>query len=252
TGANTIRQGRFEQADGGTLFLDEIGDMPLDVQTRLLRVLADGQFYRVGGYAPVKVDVRIIAATHQNLEQRVQEGKFREDLFHRLNVIRVHLPPLRERREDIPRLARHFLQVAARELGVEAKLLHPETEAALTRLAWPGNVRQLENTCRWLTVMAAGQEVLIQDLPSELFESTVAESTSHMQPDSWATLLAQWADRALRSGHQNLLSEAQPELERTLLTTALRHTQGHKQEAARLLGWGRNTLTRKLKELGME
>ena len=149
-------------------------------------------------------------------------------------------------------LARHFLQVAARELGVEAKLLHPETEAALTRLAWPGNVRQLENTCRWLTVMAAGQEVLIQDLPSELFESTVAESTSHMQPDSWATLLAQWADRALRSGHQNLLSEAQPELERTLLTTALRHTQGHKQEAARLLGWGRNTLTRKLKELGME
>ena len=233
TGANTIRQGRFEQADGGTLFLDEIGDMPLDVQTRLLRVLADGQFYRVGGYAPVKVDVRIIAATHQNLEQRVQEGKFREDLFHRLNVIRVHLPPLRERREDIPRLARHFLQVAARELGVEAKLLHPETEAALT-------------------VMAAGQEVLIQDLPGELFESTVAESTSQMQPDSWATLLAQWADRALRSGHQNLLSEAQPELERTLLTTALRHTQGHKHEAARLLGWGRNTLTRKLKELGME
>ncbi len=143
---------------------------------------------------------------------------------------------------DIPRLARHFLQVAARELGVEAKLLHPETEAALTRLAWPGNVRQLENTCRWLTVMAAGQEVLIQDLPGELFESTVAESTSQMQPDSWATLLAQWVYIVLRSGHQNLLSEAQPELERTLLTTALRHTQGHKQEAARLLGWGRNTL----------
>ncbi|EMS7331804.1 nitrogen regulation protein NR(I) [Salmonella enterica subsp. enterica serovar Kentucky] len=222
TGANTIRQGRFEQADGGTLFLDEIGDMPLDVQTRLLRVLADGQFYRVGGYAPVKVDVRIIAATHQNLERRVQEGKFREDLFHRLNVIRIHLPPLRERREDIP------------------------------RLAWPGNVRQLENTCRWLTVMAAGQEVLIQDLPGELFEASAPDSPSHLPPDSWATLLAQWADRALRSGHQNLLSEAQPELERTLLTTALRHTQGHKQEAARLLGWGRNTLTRKLKELGME
>ena len=196
--------------------------------------------------------VIVIAATNRNLREEVSEGRFREDLFHRLNVIRVHLPPLRERREDIPRLARHFLQVAARELGVEAKLLHPETEAALTRLAWPGNVRQLENTCRWLTVMAAGQEVLIQDLPGELFESTVAESTSQMQPDSWATLLAQWADRALRSGHQNLLSEAQPELERTLLTTALRHTQGHKQEAARLLGWGRNTLTRKLKELGME
>ena len=154
---------------------------------------------------------------------------------------------------DIPRLARHFLQVAARELGVEAKQLHPETDAALTRLAWPGNVRQLENTCRWLTVMAAGQEVLIQDLPAELFEATVPESTAgHALPDSWATLLAQWDDRALRSGHQNLLSEAQPEMERTLLTTALRHTQGHKQEAARLLGWGRNTLTRKLKELGME
>ncbi|ALX92627.1 MULTISPECIES: nitrogen regulation protein NR(I) [Serratia] len=252
TGANQIRQGRFEQADGGTLFLDEIGDMPLDVQTRLLRVLADGQFYRVGGYAPVKVDVRIIAATHQNLELRVQEGKFREDLFHRLNVIRVHLPPLRERREDIPRLARYFLQVAAKELGVEAKNLHPETETALTRLPWPGNVRQLENTCRWLTVMAAGQEVLIQDLPSELFETAAPQASSHGLPDSWATLLAQWADRALRSGHQNLLSEAQPEMERTLLTTALRHTQGHKQEAARLLGWGRNTLTRKLKELGME
>ncbi len=250
TGANQIRQGRFEQADGGTLFLDEIGDMPLDVQTRLLRVLADGQFYRVGGYAPVKVDVRIIAATHQNLELRVQEGKFREDLFHRLNVIRVHLPPLRERREDIPRLARHFLQIAAKELGVEAKNLHPETETALTRLPWPGNVRQLENTCRWLTVMAAGQEVLIQDLPGELFETAAPESPSHSLPDSWATLLAQWADRALRSGHQNLLSEAQPEMERTLLTTALRHTQGHKQEAARLLGWGRNTLTRKLKRAG--
>ena len=252
TGAVSSREGLFQAAAGGTLFLDEIGDMPLDVQTRLLRVLADGQFYRVGGYAPVKVDVRIIAATHQNLELRVQEGKFREDLFHRLNVIRVHLPPLRERREDIPRLARHFLQIAAKELGVEAKNLHPETETALTRLPWPGNVRQLENTCRWLTVMAAGQEVLIQDLPGELFETAAPESPSHSLPDSWATLLAQWADRALRSGHQNLLSEAQPEMERTLLTTALRHTQGHKQEAARLLGWGRNTLTRKLKELGME
>ncbi|MEG9317593.1 nitrogen regulation protein NR(I) [Yersinia ruckeri] len=252
TGASQGRQGRFEQADGGTLFLDEIGDMPMDVQTRLLRVLADGQFYRVGGYAPVKVDVRIIAATHQNLELRVQEGKFRDDLFHRLNVIRVHLPPLRERREDIPRLARYFLQVAAKELGVEAKNLHPETEIALTRLPWPGNVRQLENTCRWLTVMAAGQEVLIQDLPSELFETTTPDMTSQALSDSWATLLAQWAEKALRSGHQDLLSEAQPEMERTLLTTALRHTQGHKQEAARLLGWGRNTLTRKLKELGME
>lgn len=252
TGASQIRQGRFEQADGGTLFLDEIGDMPLDVQTRLLRVLSDGQFYRVGGYAPIKVNVRIIAATHQNLERRVQEGKFRDDLFHRLNVIRVHLPPLRERREDIPRLAQHFLQTTAKELGVNAKQLHPETEVALTRLAWPGNVRQLENTCRWLTVMAAGQEVLIQDLPPELFESSIPETASRSQPDNWTTLLALWADRALRAGHQNLLSQAQPEMERTLLTTALHHTKGHKQEAARLLGWGRNTVTRKLKELGME
>ncbi len=214
-------------------------------------MLADGQFYRVGGYAPVKVDVRIIAATHQNLEQRVQEGKFREDLFHRLNVIRVHLPPLRERREDIP--ARHAIFTGCRaRTGRRSEVTASGNRSRADASGVASNVRQLENTCRWLTVMAAGQEVLIQDLPGELFESTVAESTSQMQPDSWATLLAQWADRALRSGHQNLLSEAQPELERTLLTTALRHTQGHKQEAARLLGWGRNTLTRKLKELGME
>lgn len=251
TGANTIRQGRFEQADGGTLFLDEIGDMPLDVQTRLLRVLADGQFYRVGGYAPVKVDVRIIAATHQNLEQRVQEGKFREDLFHRLNVIRVHLPPLRERREDIPVWRAIFTGCRART-GRRSEVTASGNRSCSDASGVARQRAPLENTCRWLTVMAAGQEVLIQDLPGEPFESTVAESTSQMQPDSWATLLAQWADRALRSGHQNLLSEAQPELERTLLTTALRHTQGHKQEAARLLGWGRNTLTRKLKELGME
>ncbi len=200
-------------------------------------MLADGQFYRVGGYAPVKVDVRIIAATHQNLEQRVQEGKFREDLFHRLNVIRVHLPPLRERREDIPRPHAIFTGCRART-GRRSEVTASGNRSRADASGVAGNVRQLENTCRWLTVMAAGQEVLIQDLHGELFESTVAESTSQMQPDSWATLLAQWADRALRSGHQNLLSEAQPELERTLLTTALRHTQGHKQEAARLLGWG--------------
>lgn len=196
------------------------------------------------------MDVRIIAATHQNLEQRVQEGKFREDLFHRLNVIRVHLP-LRERREDIPVWRAIFTGCRART-GRRSEVTASGNRSCSDASGVAGNVRQLENTCRWLTVMAAGQEVLIQDLPGELFESTVAESTSQMQPDSWATLLAQWADRALRSGHQNLLSEAQPELERTLLTTALRHTQGHKQEAARLLGWGRNTLTRKLKELGME
>lgn len=252
TGANQIRHGRFEQANGGTLFLDEIGDMPLDVQTRLLRVLADGQFYRVGGYAPVKVDVRIIAATHQNLEQRVEQGKFREDLFHRLNVIRIHLPPLRERQADIPQLARHFLNISARDLGVETKVLHPETETALSKLAWPGNVRQLENTCRWLTVMAAGQEVLLQDLPPELFETHKTDTHLQVEPGNWSLLLAKWAESELQAGRQDLLSEAQPEMERILLTAALQHTQGHKQEAARLLGWGRNTLTRKLKELGVE
>lgn len=254
TGANQVRHGRFEQANGGTLFLDEIGDMPLDVQTRLLRVLADGQFYRVGGYAPVKVDVRVIAATHQNLELRAVEGKFREDLFHRLNVIRIHLPPLRERPEDIPQLARYFLKKSAEDLGVEVKILHPDTEIALSKLAWPGNVRQLENTCRWLTVMASGQEVLIQDLPSELFESPQMEAINetNLPPENWSVLLTKWAEQALLSGHQGLLSEAQAELERTLLACALNFTHGHKQEAARLLGWGRNTLTRKLKELGME
>ncbi|PHI28319.1 nitrogen regulation protein NR(I) [Budvicia aquatica] len=254
TGANQVRQGRFEQADGGTLFLDEIGDMPLEVQTRLLRVLADGQFYRVGGYASVKVDVRIIAATHQNLEQLVKEHKFREDLFHRLNVIRIHLPPLRERREDIPRLARHFLLITAQELGVEAKILHPDTEKALSRMEWSGNVRQLENTCRWLTVMAAGKEVLPQDLPEELFvyDPEAPESPITVQDGSWTTLLERWAEQALIAGKQDLLSEAQPDMERVLLSVALRHTHGHKQEAAQLLGWGRNTLTRKLKELDME
>ena len=254
TGANQVRQGRFEQADGGTLFLDEIGDMPLEVQTRLLRVLADGQFYRVGGYASVKVDVRIIAATHQNLEQLVKEHKFREDLFHRLNVIRIHLPPLRERREDIPRLARHFLLITAQELDVEAKILHPDTEKALSRMEWSGNVRQLENTCRWLTVMAAGKEVLPQDLPEELFvyDPEAPESPITVQDGSWTTLLERWAEQALIAGKQDLLSEAQPDMERVLLSVALRHTHGHKQEAAQLLGWGRNTLTRKLKELDME
>lgn len=254
TGANQVRQGRFEQADGGTLFLDEIGDMPLEVQTRLLRVLADGQFYRVGGYASVKVDVRIIAATHQNLEQLVKEHKFREDLFHRLNVIRIHLPPLRERREDIPRLARHFLLITAQELGVEAKVLHPDTEKALSKIEWPGNVRQLENTCRWLTVMAAGKEVLPQDLPEELFIYTPQdnEQAIGIKYNSWTNLLERWAEQALNSGKQDLLSETQPDMERVLLAVTLRHTHGHKQEAAHLLGWGRNTLTRKLKELGME
>ncbi|CDG95613.1 response regulator in two-component regulatory system with GlnL, nitrogen regulation (EBP family) [Xenorhabdus bovienii str. puntauvense] len=258
TGANQVRHGRFEQANGGSLFLDEIGDMPLDIQTRLLRVLAEGQFYQVGGYAPVKVDVRIIAATHQNLEQRVTEGKFREDLYHRLNVIRVQLPPLRDRVEDIPRLAHHFLQQTAKELGVEAKVLHPDTEIALMHLPWSGNVRQLENVCRWLTVMAASKEVLVQDLPADLIENPTTEkignfpSSRSALPEHWPRQLAEWAQNALKEGRTDLLSDALPLLERTLLNCALEYTNGHKQEAARLLGWGRNTITRKLKELGIE
>ena len=247
-----MRHGRFEQANGGTLFLDEIGDMPLEVQTRLLRVLADGQFYRVGGHQPVQVDVRIIAATHQDLEKRVQDGEFREDLFHRLNVIRVHIPAMRERREDIPRLAHHFLARAAKELNVEAKQLHPDTEAYLSRLPWPGNVRQLENVCRWLTVMASGQEVLVSDLPPELLNPTEERAVSkEVVTQHWQDQLQQWVAQKLARGEVDILAEAMPEFERIMLNTALQHTHGHKQEAARLLGWGRNTLTRKLKELDM-
>ncbi|MCE9787322.1 nitrogen regulation protein NR(I) [Shewanella chilikensis] len=252
TGAANVRQGRFEQANGGTLFLDEIGDMPLDVQTRLLRVLADGQFYRVGGHSPVQVDVRIIAATHQDLEQLVLKGGFREDLFHRLNVIRVHLPPLSQRREDIPQLARHFLASAAKEIGVEAKILTPETAAKLQQLPWPGNVRQLENTCRWLTVMASGQEIIPQDLPPELFKEPKAPQGSANPSQDWQNALKLWLDMRLSQGESDLLTEIQPAFERILLETALEHTQGHKQEAAKRLGWGRNTLTRKLKELAMD
>ena len=252
TGANNVRHGRFEQANGGTLFLDEIGDMPLDVQTRLLRVLADGQFYRVGGHQPVQVDVRIIAATHQDLEKRVADGDFREDLFHRLNVIRVHIPALRERREDIPRLAHHFLVRAAKELNVEAKLLHPDTEAYISRLPWPGNVRQLENVCRWLTVMASSQEVLVSDLPPELLNPSEERPVTREQiSQRWQDQLQQWVAQKLARGEVDILGEAMPEFERIMLNTALQHTHGHKQEAARLLGWGRKTLTRKLKELDM-
>lgn len=209
TGAQTTRQGRFEQADGGTLFLDEIGDMPLDVQTRLLRVLADGQFYRVGGHNSVTVDVRIIAATHQNLEQRVAEGKFREDLFHRLNVIRIHMPQLSERREDVPALAKRFLSMASEELKVDCKTLHNKTIEILTQLPWPGNVRQLENLCRWLTVMASGQEILPEDLPPELLQQQSSIKTMPGSDASWDALLAQWADQQLAAGHKNILDDAQ-------------------------------------------
>ena len=256
TGASGPRQGRFEQANGGTLFLDEIGDMPLEVQTRLLRVLSDGQFYRVGGHAPIEVDVRIIAATHQNLEKHVRANKFREDLFHRLNVIRVHLPPLAERREDIPKLAKHFLLQAANELGVECKILHQDTVTFMTQLNWPGNVRQLENVCRWVTVMASGQEVLVHDLPPEIVQSaTGTESpapTGGAEPQNWQSMLSNWAIQQLAAGRIALLDEAMPQFEKVMLQAALNHTNGHKQEAARLLGWGRNTLTRKLKELDMQ
>ncbi|OEC41478.1 nitrogen regulation protein NR(I) [Pseudomonas sp. 1D4] len=248
TGAANQRRGRFEQADGGTLFLDEIGDMPADTQTRLLRVLADGEFYRVGGHTPVKVDVRIIAATHQNLENLVQAGKFREDLFHRLNVIRIHIPRLSDRREDIPALARHFLARAAQELAVEPKLLKPETEEYLKNLPWPGNVRQLENTCRWITVMASGREVHVDDLPPEL----LIQPQDAAPVTNWEQALRQWADQALGRGQSSLLDTAVPAFERIMIETALKHTAGRRRDAAVLLGWGRNTLTRKIKELGMK
>jgi len=247
TGAQQMRRGRFEQADGGTLFLDEIGDMPPDTQTRLLRVLADGEFYRVGGHTPVQVSVRIIAATHQNLEQLVRDGRFREDLYHRLNVIRIHLPGLRERREDIPRLARHFLKRAAQELGGEAKALLPETEAYLTELPWPGNVRQLENVCRWLTVMASGREVHVADLPPELSGAAANGSGG----GDWVAELRLWAGAEVRRGTPRLLDTALPRFEATMIEIALAHTRGRRGEAAELLGWGRNTLTRKIKELSL-
>jgi two-component system nitrogen regulation response regulator GlnG len=247
TGAGSQRQGRFEQANGGTLFLDEIGDMPAETQTRLLRVLADGEFYRVGGHTPVKVDVRIIAATHQDLESLVEQNRFREDLFHRLNVIRIHIPSLNERREDIPRLAQHFFHRAAKELGGEAKILLPETQEFLSKISWPGNVRQLENTCRWITVMASGREVHIEDLPPELTQNKPDTATSN----DWEKALRLWADQALSQGQDHILSDAVPTFERALIETALKHTAGRKRDAANLLGWGRNTLTRKLKELGM-
>jgi two-component system nitrogen regulation response regulator GlnG len=248
TGALTQRKGRFEQADGGTLFLDEIGDMPQELQTRLLRVLAEGEFYRVGGHTPTRVNVRVIAATHQDLEQRVRDGLFREDLFHRLNVIRIHLPPLRQRREDIPLLMLHFLKMAAKELDVEPKVLRPEVDDYLARLDWPGNVRQLENLCRWLTVMASGREIHLDDLPPDLRHQPVPPSNR----GDWEDALRLWANQTLARGEGQILDKALPAFERILISVALEKTRGHRQDAARLLGWGRNTLTRKIKELAME
>lgn len=248
TGAHSRRMGRFEQANGGTLMLDEIGDMPAELQTRLLRVLADGEFYPVGARTPTRVDVRIIAATHQNLEHLVSEGRFREDLFHRLNVIRIHIPSLRERAEDIPLLLKHFLHSAADELNVDQKTLDPAAEEKLQTLDWPGNVRQLENLCRWLTVMSAGNVIRLEDLPDDLQPASAAGSVS---ASDWQTALRQWALQQLSDGKEKILDEATPVFERIMIETALQHTGGRKQEAAKLLGWGRNTLTRKIKELGL-
>lgn len=257
TGANTQRQGRFEQANGGTLFLDEIGDMPFETQTRLLRVLADGEFYRVGGHIPVRVDVRIVAATHQDLEKQVQAGRFREDLYHRLNVIRIHIPKLVNRAEDIPMLAQHFLARAGKELDVSPKILRQETQDYMKQLPWPGNVRQLENTCRWLTVMTTSREVYPEDLPNELKKLPIpttdqSSSTEAVLPEQWDKLLEQWAEQKLKNGEMKILDVAIPLFERTLIQAALAQTRGRKRHAAELLGWGRNTLTRKLKELGMD
>jgi len=248
TGAQALRKGRFEQADGGSLFLDEIGDMPAELQTRLLRVLADGEFYRVGGHSPIKVDVRIIAATHQNLEERVEKGDFREDLFHRLNVIRIHIPALRERSEDIGLLARHFLQAAATELDMETKSLDDESLKFLEKLEWRGNVRQLQNTCRWLTVMAPGQEVHLDNLPPELLNKEIKVAKN----GDWSNALQYWAEQQLANGETDLFDKATPEFERVMIQTALRSAGGRRQDAAKLLGCGRNTLTRKIKELDME
>ncbi|MFP5414150.1 MAG: nitrogen regulation protein NR(I) [Gammaproteobacteria bacterium] len=248
TGAAQRRVGRFEQADGGTLFLDEIGDMPPEAQTRLLRVLADREFYRVGGHTPVKVDVRIIAATHQNLEILVGEHRFREDLFHRLNVIRIHLPRLSDRREDLPQLMQHFFKTSAEELNVEPKILSQEASAYLCSLPWPGNVRQLENTCRWLTVMAAGREVLKSDLPPELL---AIDTPGPRAAGDWEQSLRRWIGSQLASGARDILATATPAFERAAIETALEYTAGRKRDAAELLGWGRNTLTRKIQELGI-
>ena len=246
TGAQQQRRGRFEQAEGGTLFLDEIGDMPAELQTRLLRVLSDGTFYRVGGHQQMKVNVRVIAATHQNLEQRVRDGSFREDLFHRLNVIRLRLPSLRERAEDIPLLSRHFLAASAQQLGVEPKRLADVALQHLSRLELPGNVRQLENLCHWLTVMAPGQVIEVGDLPAEFRDQSTAVASD------WLSALEREAERRLARGQTGILDDLGRQFERTLISKALQRTGGRRIEAANLLGMGRNTITRKIQELGIE
>ncbi len=252
TGAQTARRGRFEQAEGGTLFLDEIGDMPPDLQVRLLRVLADGEYYRVGGHAPQKSNVRVIAATHQNLEERVRLGLFREDLLHRLNVVRLRLPPLRERQDDIAPLTRHFLQKSARDLAVEPKHVTDEALNLLATFPFPGNVRQLENICHWVTVMAPGQRIDVADLPAEVREPLVGTAGTGGGDSDWRDALDRELAQALARGEQGVGDRLEREFERTLILRALAHTGGHRMEAAQRLGWGRNTLTRKIQELGLE
>jgi two-component system nitrogen regulation response regulator GlnG len=280
TGAQTMRRGRFEQAEGGTLFLDEIGDMPSELQTRLLRVLSDGHYYRVGGVSPIKADVRVIAATHQNLEERVRQGQFREDLFHRLNVIRLRLPPMRERREDIPLLTQFFLKKSAQTLKVEAKRLSVEALQLLTQLPFPGNVRQLENLCHWLTVMAPAQVIETHDLPADLRQlgesdavpatvdtsqsrqKTASPGMSHAENSfdlttteiqaSWSELLGQYVEQLLRDDQADVMDGLNQKFEATLIRTALKHTHGKRIEAAQKLGIGRNTITRKIQELGLD
>ncbi len=249
TGAQSRRVGRFEQADTGVLFLDEIGDMPPELQTRLLRVLADGEVYPVGARVPIKVDVRIIAATHQNLELLVEQERFREDLFHRLNVIRIHVPQLRERQHDIPLLLRFFLARAAKELDVECKKLLPAAEEYLCTLDWPGNVRQLENTCLWLTVMASGQEIHMDDLPPELLVAKLESSKTFTE--NWEDNFKNWVDNCLKKRESNIAKNAISTIEAILIEAALGFTRGRRQDAAKVLGYGRNTLTRKIKELGL-
>ena len=246
TGATVRRVGRFAQADGGSLFLDEIGDMPIELQTRLLRVLSDGEFYPVGASTPIKVDVRIIAATHQNLEERVADGRFREDLFHRLNVIRIRLPALRERREDIPHLLKHYLRNASEKLADSIKHLTPETESYLTAYHWPGNIRQLENVCDWLTVMTTVSHIQLSDLPPELITTNFNEELK-----DWQNALSEWVILQLKSGQNDVAKQAQNTLEKVLIENALAETGGHRYLAAKRLGYSRNTLTRKIKELAL-
>jgi two-component system nitrogen regulation response regulator GlnG len=263
-GAQTLRRGRFEQADGGTLFLDEIGDLPFDLQTRLLRALTDGHFYRVGGQDPIKVNVRIIASTHQNLESRVAAGFFREDLLHRLNLIRLRMPPLRERAEDIPLLARHFMLTCAKSLGVEPKKLSDEVLKDIGQMSFPGNVRQLENLCHWLTVMTPSNVIGISDLPGNIL-AEVNDQPMAPQGDSsqagavvsrggaldWEGGLSRLAAKMLQDGDKNVYDALCAKFEKAVLQAALEVTRGRRVEAAQRLGIGRNTITRKLHELGI-